>query len=202
MAHSRVPVPKGFGIQPSGANAGWRKHSEHFRSGGGMFSWVAFNWDNVMGVSGSGRCPARIVRSYQMPGDAYGQFRMYVEAVWCLNYLQLLNVDPDVDEKLPAGLVEMMKKQPRIYIESSWMQHAAPRVRGRGHRRGSESGARDGRFVSQQPPPQRMQVAVCEPGHVGAWNGEWEECTILNTHDHTFDCKTQPQCCIKTCRRA
>ena len=72
-----------------------------------------------MGVSGSGRCPARIVRSYQMPGDAYGQFRMYVEAVWCLNYLQLLNLDPDVDEKLPAGLVEMMKKQPRMYIETT-----------------------------------------------------------------------------------
>ena len=118
-----------------------------------------------MGVSGSGRCPARIVRSYQMPGDAYGQFRMYVEAVWCLNYLQLLNVDPDVDEKLPAGLVEMMKKQPRMYIETSWRQLLE-----------FEAVVTDAEvnpvqetvFVSQQPPPQRMQVAVCEPGHVGA----------------------------------
>ena len=42
-------------------------------------------------------------------------------------------------------------------------------------------------FVSQQPPPQRMQVAACEPGHVGAWDGAWEECTIVQTHGHTFD---------------
>ena len=66
----------------------------------------------------------------------------------------------------------------------------------------SESGARDGVRLPAAAAAAHAQVAVCEPGHVGAWNGEWEECTILNTHDHTFDCKTQPQCCIKTCRRA
>ena len=96
----RVPVPRGFGIQPDGANAGWRDRSEHFRAGGGTFSWVAFRWDNVEGRSGGGRCPVRIVRSYQMPGDAYGQYRMYVEGVWCLNYLDLLNVDPRCEARV------------------------------------------------------------------------------------------------------
>ena len=184
MPDPRVPVTRGFGIQPNGANAGWRGRSEHFRAGGGTFSWVAFNWDKVHGGSGRGRCPARIIRSYQMPGDAFGQYRMYVEAVWCLNYLQLLSVDPDLDEKLPPELVEMMKKDGRIYLESNWKQLLE-----------FESVVTDAEvnrvletvFASQQPLPQRMQVAACEPGDVGVWNGEWEECTILNTHDRTFD---------------
>ena len=35
-------------------------------------------------------------------------------------------------------------------------------------------------FVSQQPPPQRMQVAVCEPGHVGIGKFKpWSETTSL-----------------------
>ena len=155
----RVPVPQGFGIQAGGTNAGWRQRAEHFRAANGTYAWVAYNWDNVLGNSGSGRAPARIIRNYQMPDDSFGQYRMFVEGVWCLNYYQLLEIDPDVDEKLPAGLVVMMKKDASIHIESNWkvllkfesvITDAEVRP------------VRETEIASQQQPVPRMQVAACD----------------------------------------
>ena len=146
--------------------------------------WTAYSWDNVEGRSGGGRAPARMVRCFQMPGDAFGQYRMFAEVVWCLNYPQLFNVDSEMDEKLPPGLVEFMKKDSRAYVETSWTQLIE-----------FESAITDAEvhpvqqtdFASQQQPSQRMLVAACDPDHTGVWNGEWEECEVLKTHDTTYD---------------
>ena len=182
----RVPVPQGFGIQAGGTNAGWCQRAEHFRAANGTYAWVAYNWDNVLGNSGSGRAPARIIRNYQMPDDSFGQYRMFVEGVWCLNYYQLLEIDPDVDEKLPAGLVVMMKKDASIHIESNWkvllefesvITDAEVRP------------VRETEIASQQQPVPRMQVAACDPDYEGEWDCiEWEECMVLKkNNDATYD---------------
>ena len=179
-----IPERRGFSYQHGGHHAGFRHRSEHFRAGPGTIVWVAYNSGKKGKGGGCGRTPFRLTRIFQMPGDNFGEFRMYVEGIWFINLRELSEIDPLINKKLPAGLVDKMRNEPNVYIESNWKQLLE-----------FENLITDAEIVpifkhdyDNFQPRMRMEVAECEPDHEGAWDGAWEECEVVAERgDNTCD---------------
>ena len=112
-----LPAARGFAYNASGKHHdGWRSRSEHQRPGPATYAWWAYSWD---GVGSFGLCPARYVRTFKMAGDVQGEWRMYVEALWLLNYNMLIEITGATDV-VPTNVLEFMAANPNVYVEASW----------------------------------------------------------------------------------
>ena len=110
-----------------------------FRLGKNVFVEVSHGqWGPVS----PGQVPARFFLNFHYHGDRLGAYRLNAEYTWCLYYAMLEALGEYVMSLIPADLLERMRLNPKIVVETNWAVGVADELSIYARRRGDRWPAR------------------------------------------------------------